>query len=99
MLSGGNVYYKKEKRSLARDFYYQKFPIQKIIVVRLKIVRLKKTFANPKFSGLIKKRGLLFAITEKFYFLESYEFKNYCLSISYNQVFVLGSNSEAVLIL
>jgi len=54
---------------------------------------------NPKFSGLIKKRGLLFAITEKFYFLESYEFKNYCLSISYNQVFVLGSNSEAVLIL
>ena len=70
-----------------------------IIVVRLKIVRLKKTFANPKFSGLIKKRGLLFAITEKFYFLESYEFKNYCLSISYNQVFVLGSNSEAVLIL
>ncbi|WP_339896065.1 hypothetical protein, partial [uncultured Algibacter sp.] len=59
-----------------------------IIVVRLKIVRLKKTFANPKFSGLIKKRGLLFAITEKFYFLESYEFKNYCLSISYNQVFV-----------
>ena len=35
-----------------------------------------------------KKKGLLFAITENFYFLEWYEFKNQCLSISYNQVFV-----------